>query len=336
MNVPSARPAALDARLLEGAANDRSRFVEQLREACRDVGTFYLTGHSVPAALCACVLEETRAFFALPSEDKALIDIKGSRHFRGYSRMCNERDWREQVHFGPELPAVAHDAAFAYWRLQGPNLWPSQLGADWRETMLSFLREIDTQGRRLLAAVETAAGLPAGYFDCLAGDSPYLLMKLICYYPQPGDQCARSGVAPHCDWSWLTFLLQDTAGLEVQTRDGEWLAVPPVTDALIVSVGELTEIVTSGTFRATPHRVHNLSRDRPRVSVPVFINPSLNAVVASPLPQHFELAASEDPAGHVHRVANPREPAAPFVFGDSEWRRKGLGRWCFDEKCLGI
>ena len=34
----------------------------------------------------------------------------------------------------------------------------------------------------------------------------YLLMKLFHYHPQLPDQPRRLGVAPHCDWSYLTLL----------------------------------------------------------------------------------------------------------------------------------
>ena len=332
MTRGSSRLSVLDARWLEGSESERRSFVEQLREASRDLGSFHLIGHSVPITLCARVLSDARAFFALPPEDKELIDIQRSRHARGYSKMSNDRDWREQVHLGLELPEVVADReAPSYWRLQGPNLWPGQLGAEWRDTMLSFLSEIDATGRRLMSALAKAIGSPPGYFDDKAGDAPYLLMKLIFYYPQPSGQSTRSGVAGHCDWSWLTFLLQDAPGLQVQSRAGEWLDVPLLEGALVVSLGELTEILTSGIFRATPHRVHNLSRERPRISVPVFMNPSLRAEIAPP--PEGPVTRSSEPV-HVHRVVNPAEPVAPFVFGESEWRRKGLGRWCYAEGCL--
>src|SRR5262245_59470230 len=170
--------------------------------------------------------------------------------------------------------------------------------------MVSFLSEIDALGRRLLSAFATTLELPQGYFDQMAGDAPYLLMKLICYYPQMPNRPTRSGVAPHCDWSWLTFLLQNEAGLEVETRNGEWLEVTPSNNTLVVNLGELMEIVTSGYFWATPHRVRNYSQNKSRVSVPVFINPSLDAVVSSLLPAPEKNLRSES-AYHVHRVVDP-------------------------------
>ena len=334
------RPGVLDARLLDGSAAERRCFIERLREECCDVGTFYLAHHSVPAALCQEVLDGARAFFDLPLEDKTGISIRKSEHFRGYSDMSNGRDWREQVHLGLEQPKMAcgPDAPES-WRLRGPNLWPARLGVEWRTAMLSFLSAVGSLGNRLLGALAMAAKLPEGHFNQSPHDTPYLLMKLICYYSQAPGKPFRDGVAAHCDWSLLTFLLQREAGLQVQTRRGQWLDVPPISDTFVVNLGELMEAVTSGYFYATPHRVRNVSWDKPRISIPVFINPGLHSVIA-PMPMQGESLRSEqtrategDSTPHVHRVIDRSKPITPFVFGDSEWQRKGLGRWCYETRC---
>src|SRR5215467_2209603 len=113
-------------RLLTGSVTERQSFVDSVRQACCETGAFYITHHSVSPELCDQVLECSRNFFELSLEQKLQIDIKRSPHFRGYSQMSNERDWREQLHFGCELPAAENQEI--YYRLQGPNLWPSQLG----------------------------------------------------------------------------------------------------------------------------------------------------------------------------------------------------------------
>ena len=260
-------------------------------------------------------LDLARELFALPAADKDAVHIRHSPHYRGYSVMKNERDWREQIHFGLELTPGAHP-------LTGPNLWPAALGAKWRTEVLAFLDEAGRLGNRLLAEY----GIPVR-----EGDEPYLLMKMICYHPQPVPDRPRPGVAAHCDWSWITLLYQDgVGGLEEQRRDGTWHAV---NEPFSVTIGELAEIATGGRLRATPHRVVNRSVDQPRISIPVFLCPPLSAMV--PGTQHcYEPEGFAEGAGHVHRVRNPAEPYAAFHFGESEWRRKGLGQWCWRASCL--
>lgn len=326
--------AVLDARVpTQGTAAERRAFNDQLRSACYEVGAFYLTQHGIPAALCQAVLPEADRFFTLPTASKEQLNLRHSKHFRGYSQLLNERDWREQMHFGWELPASA-DGSPGPQQLAGPNLWPTESGSAWRATMLAFLAAADGVGQRLLALLEPLLNLPTGYFAGQAQPTPYLLMKLLCYHPPAAGAAAQQGIAPHCDWSWLTLLLQDQPGLQVRTRDGRWLPVPPVADTLVVNLGELLALVTAGQCHAVPHQVRHLAGRQPRLSIPVFINPSLSAVIRPPqLSTTLTAGDGEQRFAHVHRVIAPAQAVEPFVFGDSEWRRKGLGRWCYRTEC---
>jgi isopenicillin N synthase-like dioxygenase len=305
--------------------------------AARDSGAFQLRLARDRAARVQAALAAAAGFFARPSADKQALDIRRSPHHRGFSEMHNERDWREQLHLGRESLPVAR-ADREHLRLVGPNQWPDPDGnsaTTLRATLLPHLDDMAALGRRILGAL----GLPAALVD---GEA-YLVMKLICYYPQPSSQpssqpsaqplaqpsaqpssgAARPGVAAHVDYSLVTLLAEDeSGGLELQLADGKWHAVKPRPDALVVNLGEIAEAVSGGELRATPHRVVNRSPTRARVSLPVFVNPPLPAVV-EPRPRRRRHADAE----HVHRVLPP-EALAPFVFGDGEWRRKGENIWC--------
>ena len=277
-----------------------------LREEVRRAGTFYARHPLFPAERCERAIGLARDFFARPEGEKRALGIAGSPHFRGYSEMRNERDWREQMHFGREEEAREREV---YDRLRGPNLWPAD-GA-WRAEVLELMRDLEIVGREILQCL--------CYFS--AEEDAYLLLKMIHYGESPGG-VARAGVAAHVDFSWITMVLQDEAGgLEVQTPGGEWVEARPRAGTLVVNLGEILEFATGGEFRATPHRVMTGARDR--VSMPFFLNPSLDTVIGP--------GAGWTPVGdggeHVHRVYG-RPPAAPVVFGEEEWRRKGENVWC--------
>lgn len=324
----------LDLSDLHAGAPARKVFLEALDQAARSNGFFYLTHHGISPALTQAVLEQSRRFFDLDAAEKNRMHIRHSDHFRGYSQMKNERDWREQVHFGQELPAVpvAENSENCY-RLIGENQWPVVLGEPFRSTMLEFLQATSQLGDALLSAFAELLGQPTNYFRQLSAAPPYLLMKLICYYAQPNTVEDRPGVAPHCDWSWLTILLQDdVGGLEVLTQAGDWQPVAPAEGVLSVNVGELLEILTRGQYLAAPHRVINPSEEKKRISVPVFINPPLDALV-SPLNLPATPIA-HPPQEHIHRVCEQGLVKSGFPFGPSEWERKGLGKWCHNTACL--
>lgn len=121
----------------------------------------------------------------------------------------------------------------------------------------------------------------------------------------------------HKDSGVLTLLLVEpgSAGLQVQTRDGEWLEVPPHDGAFIVNIGELLEVATGGYLRATRHRVQAPPPGSDRISIPFFFNPALDArVPIIELPP--ELAA------HSRGVeADPDNPIFA-TYGENAWKSR--------------
>ena len=163
---------------LSDAESDPDSFRADLRDAAHRYGFFYLTGHGIPDERLDEILRLARRFFALPDTAKAEISQLKSPQFRGYSRIGGELtngqvDWREQIDIGPERPVIA--AAQGYWRLQGPNLWPSALPA-LRPAFEQWSAALSDVGLRLLTALGGVVGRrrgllrqrlrrPAGHLD---------------------------------------------------------------------------------------------------------------------------------------------------------------------------
>lgn len=309
-------------------------FMEQLRHACEQDGFFFLKNHGIPYSTCEAILEQAAQLFDLNEKAKDDMHIRHFNNFRGYSVMKNERDWREQYHLGWEWKDFNYeDTMPTHYRLAGQNPYPPDLGNSFLETSQNYSACANRLGEKLLEAVANSLGLNPSQFLGQTEEPNYFLMKLICYHPIPDGQ-PRYGVAPHCDWSWLTILLQDDiGGLEVQSNNGDWVPVEPQDNALFVNLGELMEIFTNGRYCAAPHRVISPLGGKRRISVPAFINPPLNAWL-SPFPGQVIASQAHKPNEHIHRVAEKGATVKPFLFGESEWRRKGQGKWCYNEACL--
>ena len=281
------------------------------------------------------MLSVSRDFFSLPLEEKAAFGIEHSAHFRGWSEMRNERDWREQLHLGRECPSTASAIEAgempAFRRLEGPNLWPAD--AAWREAVMTYIDVATGLGELILSRIAGLLRVDPTSFGNTKSDG-YLVAKIIAYHPQTSEQALRSGVAAHVDFSWLTINLQDSVGLEVRRPDGRWGPVDVLSDAVWVHVGELLEHATAGRYLATPHRVLNPSAETTRLSIPVFVNPPLDGIVPvfTAAAAHDSLSPHDRLRGeseeHIHRVLSRRSGYRPFTFGPAEWRRKGKGVWC--------
>ncbi|MEU8521321.1 2-oxoglutarate and iron-dependent oxygenase domain-containing protein [Streptomyces sp. NBC_01216] len=267
----------------------------QLHSAAHDVGFFQLVGHGVTEAETTALTSAMRAFFALPETDRLAVDNINSPHFRGYTRVGDERtggsrDWRDQLDIGAERPAhVPGPGEPPYWWLQGPNQWPAAL-PELRAAALNWVERLSGVAERLLHELLASIGARADFYDDIFGPRAHPHLKLVRYPGSAGDG-AGQGVGAHKDYGFLTLLLQDrVGGLQVERggpavgadsgperAGGVYQDVPPLPGAFVVNLGELLEVATDGYLVATKHRVVSPPGATERFSVPFFYNPRLDA-----------------------------------------------------------
>jgi len=271
----------LDISRLDAGPEQRAAFLNELRHAARALGFFYLDGHGIAKDLIRSVLTLSRRFFALPERDKLAIEMVNSPHFRGYNRAGFERtrgkpDWREQVDIGIEREALAFDPNAPAWRrLQGPNQWPVAL-PELRPALLRYQSEVTALGVRVLRAFALALGQKEHVFEPIYSPEPNSLLKIIRYPGRADDD--RQGVGAHKDSGFVTVLLQDKQGLQVEGENG-WIDAPPVPGTFVVNVGEILELASNGYVRANVHRVVSPPEDSDRLSVAFFLGARLDASV---------------------------------------------------------
>lgn len=293
----------LDLSQLDRGERAAAGFRAELAAAARDVGFFYLTGTGLPTGLQGRLLEAAHGLFALPEADKAAIEMVHSPHFRGYTRVGNERtqgrvDWREQIDIGPEREPTPSPDAPDFTRLVGPNQWPTA-HPELREVVSEWQRELERIARRLLRAWALSLGAEEDYFDRHFGD-PQTLLKII-RYPGKDDPTPQQGVGAHKDSGCLTLLWVEPGkgGLQVE-RDGAWVDAPPVEGAFVVNIGEMLEFATQGYLRATKHRVVSPQAPEERISIPFFFNPALDAQLPIiDLPPELTRGVENDPTNPI-------------------------------------
>lgn len=280
--MPGSLPI-LDLRRFEAGHPERIDALADLRRVARTVGFFYLTGHGIPQEEIDGILDLSRRFFALPESDKLEIQMVKSPHFRGYNRAGAEytrgkQDWREQVDFGTDRPALGVKPDDPAWkRLTGPNQYPSAL-PELKPAVEEWLDDVTGVGIRVLKAFAAALGQPEDVFEPIYEGGPNQLLKLI-HYPGRDRTASDQGVGAHKDSGFVTILLQDTvAGLQVEGEDG-WIDAPPVRGTFVVNIGEILELASNGYLRANVHRVVTPPGATDRLSVAFFLGAALSASV---------------------------------------------------------
>ena len=255
----------------------RAAVAARIGAACRKHGFFYVVGHGVAPDLTAAVLEQAAAFFALPLEEKRLVDKALSSANRGYEGVGGQTlepgakpDLKEGYYIGRDLGP--DDPSVRAGRFNhGANAWPRRPGR-FRPTMEAYYEVMLVLAERVMGGVALSLDLPGDYFTdfCRA---PLALLRLLHYPPQAPRAVDRRGAGAHTDFGGLTLLLQDErGGLEVHDQaTGGWIAAPPVAGAYVVNLGDMIQRWTNGRYRSTLHRVTNRS-GLERYSAPFFFS----------------------------------------------------------------
>lgn len=271
------------APLLSGDDAGRKAVAEEIGAACRGIGFFYVTGHGVPTALRERVFATAQTFFGAPEDEKKAALYSPQSGNRGYIPMKGEAldptkapDLKEAFNVGLEL-APDDPELLAGARFRASNRWPGMDG--FRETMLDYFDAVWALGRTLHRAFATDLGIAPTFFEDKL-DRPLATLRLLHYPPRPpAMEEGQFGAGEHTDYGCVTLLAtDDVGGLEVRTREGEWLAAPVIADSYVCNIGDCLMRWTNDTYVSTPHRVVNPA-GRERYSVAFFLDPNPDAIV---------------------------------------------------------
>ncbi len=274
------------APLHDPAHVDYDRTVQQVMEACTEIGFLSITGTGIPQETVTEVRNCVQAIFGIDKSAKWDQAIT-RENYRGYIPMGfftpNDGSGKADKYEGYKLHCeTAADAAIREdCALYGPNIWPREM-PEAGAVILDYWAQLDRVADMLLGALEVGLSLPSGQLRDAFRD-PMTNMTLLHYPPQAPDE-GGYGIHPHKDTDALTIIAPDpVGGLEVQTRSGGWItpACPP--GGFIVNIGDMLELWSGGRLKSTPHRVVNRS-GRERYSFPYFAVPRHDVVVAPLLP----------------------------------------------------
>lgn len=256
--------------------------VEQFKAACTNTGFFYVRNHGVPQQVIDEVFDATRRYMSLPMEER-MKDQIDERFRRGFMPMGvtqhpgHKPDLKESYELGVDLPLSDPDVQ-AGRPLHGPNRWPAD--KPWlAQAATAYFEHTMALGKRLLRVFAVALGQPEDFFLQYTR-KPMVQARLFHYPPQSSPTNLELGAAAHTDYGMLTLLAQDPiGGLELCTREGEWVGAPYIEGTLVINLGDLVKVWTNDVYVSNPHRVANRT-GRERYSIPTFFNLDYDTPVA--------------------------------------------------------
>ena len=173
--------------------------------------------------------------------------------------------------------------------------------------MGSYADAMHTLQKKLMEVVLESLGLNANYLheDIEEGSQ---VLAVNCYPSCPEPDLAL-GMPPHTDYGTLTILNQSHQGLEIMDHDKKWHSVPFIEGALIVQLGDQSEVMSNGRYKSTPHRailnvqkmrlsiasLHSLAIEKKIGPAPELVDEQkkgvlLNFLIALPLTQYRMLS----------------------------------------------
>lgn len=268
--------------LRDAASPERAQVVQQILEACTDIGFLSITGTGIEPGVVDKVRDCSRTIFAI--DEKSKWDQAITRdNYRGYIPMGfftpNDGSGTADKYEGYKLhfETAPDDPIRQECALYGPNRWPVEVPQA-RDILLGYWAHLDGVADLLLGALEDGLELTPGTLRD-AFHKPMTNMTLLHYPPQAPDE-EGFGIHPHKDTDALTIIAPDpVGGLEVMTRDGEWITPDCPPGGFVVNIGDMLELWSGGRLVSTPHRVVNKS-GKERYSFPYFAVPRHDVVVA--------------------------------------------------------
>ncbi|KAK9101844.1 hypothetical protein Sjap_019098 [Stephania japonica] len=253
---------------------------EMVGRGCETWGTFQVINHGVPLKVLESMESQCRLLFSLPTHEK----MKALRPPDGAS--------------GYGLPRISCFHSKLMW-IEGftimggsssllqlaPKLFPHNY-TTFCEVVEEYNEEMRKLAERLLPLMMDSLGIPTDRLPwhwptpttttTETNSTTYTALQLNSYPPCP-DPNRAMGIAPHTDTSLFTILqqTQPSTGLQV-LRDGVgWAPVPPVSEALVVNIGDLFHILSNGRFPSALHRAV-VDRTHHRYSVGYFYGPPID------------------------------------------------------------
>jgi len=283
----------------EGNETDKTSFAASLGKAFEEVGFVSVKNHGIPSDLISNLYQAVEQFFSLPEPNKRTYEISGLAGQRGYTSFGKEHakgsdapDLKEFFQFGQMVPDG----------ISSPEDYPQNVSVGeieaFNELFINAYRNFEKSGSALLSAIAMHLGIGENYFNdhILYGNS---ILRAIHYPPIIQEPQSAIRAEQHEDINLITLLVGASAdGLEILSKENEWLPVKAGPDEIVVNVGDMLQRLTNDRLKSTTHRVVNPPREKwhtSRYSIPFFLHPvsqmslaCLDSCISADSPKRYE------------------------------------------------
>lgn len=287
--TPSKIPLIDVSPLLGGSLAERRAVARKMHEAASNTGFFYINHGitaEVPGDACAASLDFFRQDLDTKMKAEAQSPCLGGYHAPKTMRLN---------------PYEGIDVREAFWVNYHPRMDPAKTSADIPRHVAEYA-EYEDYAWQQTAKVPQLRGVLTRHFETCLGLARVLTRAFaldldlaedafdskveypgvrlaVNYYPpltegasatEPGGEDERVSIGSHTDFQPFTMLWQDdSGGLQVLNREGQWVKARPMCGTFVVNLGDLMQRIANDRYVSTVHRAQNWN-GRERVSMPFF------------------------------------------------------------------
>ena len=214
-------------------------------------------------------------FFHLPLSAKRQYAYSGVKENLGYN-------WLEEERLTPTMPGDLKESynwvspdrmQEQYWPKEIPEFKPLAQKIERISRMLSY---------QFLYRFEKVLKIPTGSLveQHIDGSATMRMIKYPAWDKEIKEGQVRGGA--HTDYGSITLLwrFDDISALQVyDKKDDVWVTVPSVKNSIVLNVADMFARWSNDILKSTPHRVVNVDMDRPRYSMPYFVDPGRDVTI---------------------------------------------------------
>ncbi|MCO5229869.1 MAG: isopenicillin N synthase family oxygenase [Chitinophagales bacterium] len=262
---------------LSGDKTKRVEFVKALGKAYETIGFVAVEGHGIPDTLIAQFYDLVEQFFALPLETKLNYEIPKYAGQRGYTSFGREKAKQSEV---PDLKEFWQIGQYVEDEKLPIEDYPDNLEVaelpNFNRLGKDLYKSFEVAGGHLLRAIANYLDIEENYFGAKIKNGNSIL-RTIHYPPIVNEPKSAIRAEQHEDINLITLLVGASAdGLQLLTRDGQWVDVKAGPGQIVVNVGDMLQRLTNNVLKSTTHRVVNPPREKwhtHRYSIPFFLHP---------------------------------------------------------------
>ncbi|KAL0464544.1 UNVERIFIED_CONTAM: Flavanone 3-dioxygenase 3 [Sesamum latifolium] len=241
-HCPTIALPVIDLSLLENPSL-RPKVIEQVLEACKELGVFQVINHGIQISFTDDALDVAEEFFNCQMRKRCvLLLLMFENLFSIGETLSNITLIQSQL--GSTCGHQNHQVTRRKWG--------------------NYAKVAHILHKKLMEVVLESLGLRPDYLqkDIEEGSQ---VMAVNCYPACPEPNLAL-GLPPHSDYGSLTIILQNQQGLEIKDSNGEWQSVSFIKEALVVQLGDQLEVLSNGRYKSVIHRAI-LNSEKRRLSI---------------------------------------------------------------------